>query len=319
MLKQTTVHTLNPTPIYIALKRPWSEQYQGDSVKVRKLSAPEAQTALPSVDAGHNEQSKCQTEKTKLLANTLPLAEVDVPVTESPVSLTDHSGDCANCTVHDRVNVNAYTSGIHPGNWHHSTMTSHTNTKAEPNEPVVVHNLNPRTDMESSRRVGSFVAQKSSESIYKGTAEVARLDNLENILGHLLLELIEASPVRQSEKRRGDTGPIRVTSALTLYIVSRKDKDFILDISLNLSAGREISKRLDAADVMQYLRDLLGGYLFTGLMASNHRLEEEKKGMLTGTSATEVIFLARASGDAGCKLRLALDYNTGCKIWYDAF
>jgi len=63
-------------------------------------------------------------------------------------------------------------------------------------------------------------SQSPTESVYQGKASVARLDNLEKILPPYLLECMETSVIRRLEENRENMGPIRLTSAMVLYIVA---------------------------------------------------------------------------------------------------
>ncbi|UPX14889.1 uncharacterized protein EKO05_0005360 [Ascochyta rabiei] len=152
--------------------------------------------------------------------------------------------------------------------------------------------------------------------VYQGKATVARLDDLEKVLGHRLLEYMETSDVRCRENNRGDTGPLRVTSAVCLYFQAQSEKDFMLEISLGRLIGEAISQSLNS---VEYLETLLGEYLFASMMASMQREEEKKRGMLASTSAAKVTFPSSNGSNDDFKLQLMVSNKRGREIWKIAF
>jgi hypothetical protein len=161
--------------------------------------------------------------------------------------------------------------------------------------------------------------QSSMESVYQGKASVARLDNLEKILPHYLLECMETSLIRRLEENRENMGPIRLTSAVSLYIVAQRDRDFKLEISLGSSSGKVVLQSLAELESVEDLRSLLGKCLFDGMKRSNHRKEEEEKGITTFTSTVHVFSPSGMDSSGDCMLEVMLDYNTGLRIWHDVF
>lgn len=177
----------------------------------------------------------------------------------------------------------------------------------------------PRSSMVgSSLPLESPGPHSSMGSVYQGKASVARLDNLENILSHHLLEWMDTSITRRLEENREDTGPIRLTSAISLYIVQR-GRDFKLEISLGSSAGKVILQSLAKLESVEDLRSLLGECLFNGMKSSNLRKEEEEGGMTTCTSAVRVFYPSGMDSSGDCMLAVMLDYHTGRWIWENAF
>ncbi|KAH8708419.1 hypothetical protein GQ44DRAFT_715503 [Phaeosphaeriaceae sp. PMI808] len=157
------------------------------------------------------------------------------------------------------------------------------------------------------------------EPVYQGKDEVARMEGLEKIFSNPLLEYMETSLVRRLESTRENTGLVRITSAVSLYIVIQRDKDFKLEISLGSSIGNAISQELAGMTSPEYLKTLLGEYLLAGMMSSIQRNEEEKRGVPAPTKAVKVFFpTGNGSGD-DCKLQVMLGYDAGVAIWYNAF
>lgn len=155
--------------------------------------------------------------------------------------------------------------------------------------------------------------QLTSEFVHPGKATVARMADLKQILAPRLLEYMETSLVRTLEKDRCNDS---LTSALSLLIGLARNEDFTLGISLSSTTGRYISQTLLEPNSVGYLKALLGEYIFTGMMSSNYRKAEEQKGMLTSTSAAVVYF---PSGSSDCSLQIIVGYDTGRRIWHDAF
>lgn len=160
------------------------------------------------------------------------------------------------------------------------------------------------------------VTRPPLEPIYQGRAGVARLDNLEKILGHPLLGYMNTSLLRHLENSRKDNGPIRVTSAVAIYFGAQRCNDFMLEVLLGSSIGRSIAQNLVDQTVIGYLEALLGEYLFTGMMTSIYREEEEKRGVLASTTAVKVVV---PSGSDDCRLQIMVGYERGRDIWYAAF
>jgi hypothetical protein len=171
----------------------------------------------------------------------------------------------------------------------------------------------------SSLPLESPASQSPTESIYQGKASVARLDNLEKILPPYLLECMETSVIRRLEENRENMGPIRLTSAVILYIVAQRDRDFKLEVAIGSSTGKIILQSLAELKSVEDLRSLLGNCLFDGMKSSNHRKEEAKRGITTCTSAVRVSFPSGMDSSDDCMLEVMLDYNTGRWIWHDVF
>jgi hypothetical protein len=178
----------------------------------------------------------------------------------------------------------------------------------------------PRPSIISSNLpLESPASQSSMESVYQGEASVARLDNLEKILPPYLLECMETSLIRRLEENRENMGPIRLTSAVVLYIVAQRDRDFKLKIALGSSTGKVILQSLTELESVEDLRSLLGKCLFDGMKSSNYRKEEEKRGITTSTSTVRVFSPSGMDSSVDCMLEVMLDYNTGLRIWHDVF
>ena len=163
------------------------------------------------------------------------------------------------------------------------------------------------------------VGQPSVGTVYKEKASVARLDNLEKTLGQYLLNCMDTSHMRRSEENREHKGPIRLTSAVSLYIAGQSGKDYKLEITLGSLAGRAISNQLAGMESIEDLRMILGGYLFAGMGSSNHRKEEDEKQTLASTSAVHVSFPEVGDSSDDCKLEVMVGYKMGREIWYAAF
>jgi hypothetical protein len=173
--------------------------------------------------------------------------------------------------------------------------------------------------LSSNLPLESPAPESSVEPVYQGKASVARLDNLEKILPHYLLECMETSLIRRLEENRENMGPIRLTSAVSLYIVAQRDRDFKLEISLGSSSGKVILQSLAELESVKDLSSLLGECLFDGMKSSNHRKEEEERGITTFTSTVYVFFPSGMDSSGDCMLEVMLDYNTGLRIWHDVF
>jgi hypothetical protein len=172
----------------------------------------------------------------------------------------------------------------------------------------------------SNLSLESSAPHSSMGTVYQGKASVARLDNLERILSHYLLECMDTSLTRRLEENREDTGPIRLTSAMSLYIVQR-GRDFKLEISLGSSAGKVILQSLAELESVEDLRSLLGECLFNGMKSSNLRKEEEEGGMTTCTSAVRVFSPSGMDSSGDCMLAVVrvrwVDHK--CKVNSDEF
>lgn len=93
----------------------------------------------------------------------------------------------------------------------------------------------------------------------------------------------------------------------------------MLEISLGSSIGKSISQNLADTTSVEYLKTLLGEFLFAGMMTSIHRMEEEKRGVLASTSAAKVSFPSGKESSDDCKLQVMVGYKRGREIWYAAF
>ena len=183
--------------------------------------------------------------------------------------------------------------------------------------------LTPRSsivsDLSSNLPLESPDPHSSMESVYQGKASVARLDNLPNILPHYLLECMETSLIRRLEEMGGIMPPLRLTSAVGLYLGAKIDRDFKLEISVGSTSGKVISQSLAELGSVEDLRSLLGERLFDGMKSSNHRKEEEERGILACTGTVRVFPLSGVDSNSDCMLEVMLDYNTGLGIWHDVF
>jgi hypothetical protein len=168
-------------------------------------------------------------------------------------------------------------------------------------------------------RIESPINQPSLEPVYQEKNSVARLGNLEMILGQHLLKCMNMSHIRRLEEDRENTGLIRLTSAVSLYIAGQSGKDYKLEITLGSSAGRAISNQLAEMKPIKDLQTILGECIFAGMETSNCRKEEGGEQMLVSTSAVHVSFPDGNDSSEDCKLEIMLAYEVGVAIWYNAF
>jgi hypothetical protein len=192
------------------------------------------------------------------------------------------------------------------------------NDRRETTEPTVTRDSSG-SSVNPDCHTDSPISQPPMESVYKEKASVARLNTLEKILGQYLLECMETSHMRRSEENRENMGPIRLTSAVSLYIAGQSGKDYQLEITLGPLLGNAISNQLAEMKSIEDLEMILGEYVFAGMKTSNYRKEEEGKRMLVSTSAVRVSFPGGSGSSDDCKLEVMVGYEKGREIWYAAF
>lgn len=178
----------------------------------------------------------------------------------------------------------------------------------------------------NERLANCAVSQVTLNPMYQGKAEVARIHDVERLIGRRLVEFMNTSVVRQLEIHKEvevmlvtdqDHNP-RITSAIHLYIVGASEEDFMLEISLGLFIGGFVMKNLAGTNSLKYLEALLGEHLFKCMMASKHRKQEVEREMFASTSAATVSWPSKQQ-EKDCKLQIMIGYEEGRTLWYAAF
>jgi hypothetical protein len=312
----TDAAEIMPTPIYWANKRRREITYPYEQSKVRRLSAanhpPGEEFDQFSASRIHREETVSYTHGSAERPSVDPNVDsrggwpLDTSDSDSLLVGTLNGQLVVPRQVRQNTDSPSTQLGSAPGANQDPTRQAGVST---PRSSIVSSNL----------PLESPAPHSSMESVYQGKASVARLDNLEKILPHYILECMETSLIRHLEENRDNMGPIRLTSAVSLYIVAQRDRDFKLEISLGSSSGKVILQSLAELESVENSRSLLGECLFDGMKKSNHRKEEEEGGMTTCTSAVRVFSPSGMDSSGDCMLAVILDYHTGLWIWENAF
>ena len=305
-----------PTPIYWASKRPQHNMYPYEQSKVPRLLS----TNHSPVEK-YDQFSVLRTHRNEVVACTqIPaeghFAQPDMNSRDKQLLDTSNSDALPVETLNDqlifprqgRQNIDSPSTQLDSVPGAHQDLTWRAGISTLSSSIV-----SPKLPLEPP------AYQSSTEFVYQGEASVARLDNLEKILSPYLLQCLETSLIRHLEESRENMGPMRLTSAVILYIVAQRDRDFKLKIALGSSAGKVLSQSLAELKSIEDFRSLLGNCLFDGMKSSNHRKEEEERGVSSFTSTVRISPPSRMDSSGDYMLEVMLDYNTGLKIWHDIF
>ncbi|KAI1316898.1 hypothetical protein F5Y16DRAFT_406766 [Xylariaceae sp. FL0255] len=133
------------------------------------------------------------------------------------------------------------------------------------------------------------------------TARMALIQEVKGVVGAYLFVGLKTSRMRKQE------GLVTLTDTVRLRLASQEGEDFKLVIRVESSVGNAISQSNSAS--VEDLEDVLGNYIFEGMMASKKRQAE------AAVADTNAVVIIHGGRDEDSIVEITLCFSTGKEIF----